>query len=273
MRVKTTLQEEVIAEEEALRKVERSLKKSPKRSLSMTMNKRGYRRFYYRDLPDGKRKYIGNADDELLRSVAFGRYLEKKKEILEGNIAALKKALDIITDYDPESVLDALPKASREAIVLLRDKQAVMSVIQSENPYHREELKIKVSNGLYVRSKNEMVISEFLIYYTVDFRYEMELKLKKVRVKEDGSAVLETVVKYPDFTLFMKDGTIIYWEHCGRMEKDDYRNDFFEKIGLYYDNGIYPPKNLIVTMDGEGKPFDAMAIRKIIEDRVLPHGV
>ena len=98
----------------------------------------------------------------------------------------------------------------------------------------------------------------------------MALKLIENIVNPDGTVYSRTVTKYPDFTIFLKDGSVIYWEHSGKFDKEDYRYDQFNKFKLYYDNGIYPPKNLIITMDDGDKPLDIMAIRRIIQNMILP---
>ena len=54
------------------------------------------------------------------------------------------------------------------------------------------------------------------------------------------------------------------------FDKPAYREQQFKKFKLYYDNGIYMPKNLIVTMEDPNKPLDIQAIRRIIESQILP---
>ena len=269
MRIRDYILEELNYEKELLNNINAKAGSYPKKVLSRSVNKAGRQCFYISE--KRKRKYIRKGDEDLLRGIAYGKYLGNQVEMLQTNIEALECALSVISDYDSNSVIESLPVAYRCAVDYLKGLNESSDVIQSENPFHREDLIYKVSNGLYVRSKNELAICEMLISLGVRFRYEMRLELKKFIVDPDGSVYTEIVEKYPDFTIFLTDGTVIYWEHCGLMEKQTYRNDFFDRISLYYDNGIYPPKNLIVTMDGNGKPFDSMAIRKIIEDRILPY--
>ena len=55
------------------------------------------------------------------------------------------------------------------------------------------------------------------------------------------------------------------------MRSDTHGTDeLLEAICDAYDNGIYPPKNLIITMDDGDKPLDIMAIRRIIQNMILP---
>ncbi len=162
-----------------------------------------------------------------------------------------------------------LPASYRHAIDIITEKEGI-KVIQSENPKHREKLTVKTSSGLYVRSKNEMIIYEMLKFFKLNIRYEMALELEETTHEADGTVTVRKVTTYPDFTIFLPDGTVMYWEHFGLLDREGYRDDFTEKLKLYYDNGIYPPKNLIITMDGDGKPFDNLMIRKIVEAQILP---
>lgn len=269
MRINKILADELETEKRVLKDIRRRRRSYPSRRLVISKNKRGYERFYYRE-PSGKRlTYIKVGDRGKLRAVAYGRYLEEYEKILKSNIALIEKILEVISDYDHESIMANLPASYRHAIDIIGKKEGP-KVIQSENPKHRDQLTVKTSNGLYVRSKNEMTIYEMLQFFKLNVRYEMALELDETIREEDGTVAVWKITVYPDFTIFLPDGTVIYWEHFGLLDRDNYRDDFTEKLKLYYDNGIYPPKNLIITMDGDGKPFNNLMIRKIIEAQILP---
>jgi len=120
-----------------------------------------------------------------------------------------------------------------------------------------------------VRSKSEMGIAEILLYYEQHFQYEKALTLTKLHVNNDGTAWSENVTVYPDFTIFLPGGFVVYWEHCGMFDQDPYRSNNHYKFDLYYENNIFPPKNLIITMDGPGKPFSNIEIRRIVQGLIL----
>ena len=260
----------------------------PVRYLKCSQAKNGYLRFYTApSKKDRKCKYIKRTEVDDLRSIAYGKYLEQKIFLIKRNIKALENVLSNYTIIDEDSVIARIPKTYIKAIGFLRDlsmkelKQGgsgdetpdnvgSTGVIQSENPFHREELKHSVSNGLLVRSKGEVAISEVLLTYGVNFRYEMALKLKRIHVEPDGHTWTEEVTKYPDFTIFLPDGRTIYWEHVGKFDDPEYRERHFRKIELYYDNGIYEPYNLIITMESNDKPYDGVAIKRIIDTMILP---
>ena len=79
-----------------------------------------------------------------------------------------------------------------------------------------------------------------------------------------------TDVEYPDFTIKLPDGSIMYWEHFGMMDQDDYRKKNLHKMGTYIENNIYVPQDLIITMDSDTVPFDNLIVKGIIDSRILP---
>ncbi|MBQ4466822.1 MAG: hypothetical protein II918_01255 [Firmicutes bacterium] len=264
------LEEELKYEEKELAEFQKKLKKYKVFNLTLSQDKRGFIRFYCHKPGQKKRKYIKKSDEDFLRSIAYGRFVQETIDVLEQNIKTIAKLLETVRDSNPQSITNALPIAYRRAIEMLKitkDNQ----VIQSENPYKPEELVHEASNGLLVRSLGELIIANFLIQYNINFRYEKALKLKIKHVRKNGTVWEEKVTKYPDFTIFLADGNVIYWEHLGMFDNEDYRDTQYEKFKLYYDNDIYPSHNLIVTMDGKGKPKRTQEYIDIIEKRILPY--
>ncbi|MBQ5955305.1 MAG: hypothetical protein IJL49_05060 [Firmicutes bacterium] len=226
-------------------------------------------KFYYSEPGSKKRIYIRRSDSELLRNITYGAVVAESIRIIKRNISSLEGLMTTFKSYFYENVLDELPKAYQHAVDYLKTSAPPpKAVIQSENPFKPEELKHTASNGLKVRSKGELIITEELTSFDLDFRYEMALKLIEKVINPDGTIYSKTVTKYPDFTIFLKDGSVIYWEHLGKFNNEGYRFDQFKKFQLYYDNDIYPPKNLIITMDDEAKPLDILTIRRIIQNMV-----
>ncbi|MBR4861378.1 MAG: hypothetical protein IKU09_04180, partial [Firmicutes bacterium] len=131
---------------------------------------------------------------------------------------------------------------------------------QSENPFHREYLIHQTSFGLITRSKSEAMTAElihaagFFIYYE-----------KKLILYDEND---ERKVRYPDITLPIADETW-YWEVKGRFQEERYRMRDTETERLYHLNGIYEPKNLIVTKDGPDGSFHAEGVIRIIEGILL----
>lgn len=227
-------------------------------------------KYYYRHRGSSQRKYIRRSNRKLLRHIAGSRFIKEKISLLSVNIACLEDALRKIRDYDDESVIGLLPATYAKAVMYIRETDESAGVSQSENPLKRDELTVVCSNGLRVRTKGEMIIAEILIALDIEFRYEKALTLIDRKQLEDGTFRNKIVTVYPDFTIVLGDGSEMYWEHGGLFDEGTYRKKQHEKFDLYYDNGIYPPKNLIITMDGPGKAINAQEIRRIVEAVILP---
>ncbi len=264
--LKQIITNELAHEREILQKLKSS--KSKLTNLVLNMSSEG--KFYYYVPGNKHRKYIRRSNRKLLRQITGSRFLKEKINILESNIAAIEKILDKLNDYSDDAIISSLPVTYSRAINYLRETDPAKGVIQSENPKNRDELNVICSNCLRVRTKGELIIAEVLIELGVDFRYEKALELVEKIPQPDGSFRYNTITVYPDFTIFFPDGSVLYWEHAGLYDKESYRKKQHKKFDNYYDNGIYPPKNLIITMDSQDKPIDNIAIRNIVEAMILP---
>ena len=78
---------------------------------------------------------------------------------------------------------------------------------------------------------------------------------------------------YPDFTIILADGTVIYWEHKGMLDNQEYVESDNERMQLYYINGIYQPHNLIVTGDGPNGEYCGAQISMIVNNILVPMSV
>ena len=104
--------------------------------------------------------------------------------------------------------------------------------------------------------------AEMLYKKGIPFFYECKLIL----YDEYGNSH----VLYPDFKILLPDGSVIYWEHFGRMDIAAYRERNYKKLGIYHYNDILPPNNLILTMDDRKGGLDVNGIAQIIENQLVP---
>ena len=126
-----------------------------------------------------------------------------------------------------------------------------------KNPNYPEQLKYKSCKNEYVRSKSEALIAMNLYMKKIAYRYECELKI--------GKAVF-----YPDFTiLHPKTNNLCYWEHFGMMENETYRENAYNKLKLYGQNGIIPSINLITTFETKSHPIDSGKIQQIVKEKFV----
>ena len=123
------------------------------------------------------------------------RFIEESKAVINNNIKLQKEFIDKYVPTDFASLNARLPKAYRyyEGEAAPTHKKNVM---QSQNPYKREELIHRTSFGLYVRSKTEVMISEILETAGLEYYYERPLELT------DEKGDKKTI--YPDFTIVLE---------------------------------------------------------------------
>lgn len=84
----------------------------------------------------------------------------------------------------------------------------------------------QTENGIWVRSKSEVIIANILFRSNISFEYEEKLYYKKGKWKE------------PDFTI-RHNGKTWYWEHLGMLGDEKYNQQWQEKKKLYKKMGIY----------------------------------
>jgi hypothetical protein len=110
-----------------------------------------------------------------------------------------------------------------------------------------EEGKIHSTLTKYmVRSKSEVIIANLLFDREIPFQYEKPLFAR------DGTFYL------PDFTITWH-GQDWYWEHLGRLEREDYRNHWETKRAWY---DVHFPGRLVTTADSGDLTRDAVEMIK-----------
>lgn len=124
-----------------------------------------------------------------------------------------------------------------------------------------ERLIHRTIRGDMVSSKNELVIANILLGMEKDghLTYQVEPKLPF----DDGQG------RWADFKVEAQ-GQTWYWEHCGMLGDEHYRNRWERKKKLYARNGITiysdnnPDGRLIVTEDGPKQGLNAEEIDNLV---------
>lgn len=114
-------------------------------------------------------------------------------------------------------------------------------LVEVEGQYLEKNLIHQASDGKMLRSKSELLIYQRLIDNNLNPLYEKKLTIKEVE-------------KLPDFTIENQEsGEVFYWEHCGMLFDDEYKQRWEEKYQWYEENGILEGGGsngtLIVTED------------------------
>ena len=191
-------------------------------------------------------QYLGSNDKNLIKQLQQKREFENQLKALNNNIPLLERVISKYISIDS----------------VFSDIHSGPQVHASQNHYKQEELIYLTSAGIYVRSKGEAIIIDVLWQRRIPFYYEKTLIL----FDENG----QKVVVYPDITILLSQRELLLWEHNGMLSNEEYRRRNNRKMELYFLNGFYQPKNLIVTADGPNGEFSIPDIYRIVDGLILP---
>ena len=219
---------------------------------------------------------LGSGNSPAVRAVKIRRFSREYRRRLTKNIKALRMALSAAEDFGFDDIIRTLPAAFQvepdcysdvfrfaaggPRLTVDRGK-TWMSERYAKNPTEMAAAHITIT-GEAVRSKSEVIIYDLLVKYGVPFRYECALKLRDF----NG---LETV-RYPDFTILLGDGSLLYWEHLGMFSDERYLSGSVSKLALYHKNRLTIGDNLMLTSDAADGTINAEAIAWRIENLILP---
>ena len=223
-----------------------ALKKMPQGRLITKCRSNSNPEHYLRLSASVPLQYLGSNDKDLIKLLHQKREFENQLKALNNNIPLLER---VITKY-----------ISLESV--FSDIHSAPQVRASQNLYKKDELIYLTSAGIYVRSKGEAIIIDVLWQHNIPFYYEKKLIL----FDEKG----QKVVVYPDITILLPQRELLLWEHNGMLSNEEYRRRNNRKMELYFLNGFYQPKNLIVTADGPNGEFSIPDIYRIVDGLILP---
>ncbi len=174
----------------------------------------------------------------------------------------LSKALDkFLKHYNFDSltqIYEQLPEAKKTLIVpVIETDESYISDWMSTHPGNQNSFPIDggilTSRGEYVRSKSEKIIADLLDKMNIPYAYEPQLELNNYHVI------------YPDFAVLnVRKRKIIYWEHFGLIDSQDYAVHNFKKLNEYERSGIEIGEDLIITMESTENVIDS----KMIEEKI-----
>jgi len=258
------LHSQMIQRKEYLKKLsvqlEKRLQEFPEGSLRVSNNK-GFPRYYHiRHLNDTRGQYIVKENIDLAKQLAQKDYTQKLYKKVTAELADINRYLNHHTPNELEQVYINM-NTYRKALVtpeVIPDEMFVQEWEQESynaNPYYPEQRVYSTKKDELVRSKSEVMLADMYYEMGIPYRYEAELVLK------DGKK------KYPDFTL-LKTSTreIIYHEHFGLLDDEEYRQTNLAKLEEYRKNGIYPGKNLILTYEAEGCYLNMKDVKKMVKE-------
>lgn len=126
---------------------------------------------------------------------------------------------------------------------------------------YEENLIHRTTSGIMVRSKSEVIIADHLDKHKILYEYEQPL-------------IIDSVPKYPDFTIEDEDsGITVYWEHCGMLHVPSYKRRWENKLAWYRSNDIIPYEEgggkrgtLVVTRDAANGSVDSAQIEALLKE-------
>jgi ATP-dependent exoDNAse (exonuclease V) alpha subunit len=114
-----------------------------------------------------------------------------------------------------------------------------------KDPVNKKE-KYSPEPGVMVSSKIEFILYTALKRSGLKFKYEEPLQLDKLTYKI-----------HPDFTIYLRNGKKLFWEHLGMLDTRKYYNDWQQRRKDYKEHGI--EGDLISTDDLDGVNNDKIA--------------
>lgn len=246
--------------ENLLSTLKKELEASPQGKLRVS-NDRGNPRYYHiTEVKDTHGKYILQKEMNLAYQLAQKDYMQKLYKKVKEELKDVIEYLSRHKAEDLERVFTELNKYRKELVSpMIMTEEMFVKQWENEkyktNSYCPEEKVYITKKGDYVRSKSEVLLADMYYELGIPYRYEAQLCLKNGKKK------------YSDFTL-LKASTkeIIYHEHMGLMDNDEYRRANFEKLDEYRRNGIYLGKNLIITYEAEGCYLNMKEISEMMKD-------
>ena len=246
--------------QDLMREIDNKLDSSPQGALRVS-NIKGIPRYYHMTKPgDTKGKYIKKKNKNLACQLAQKDYMQRLYREVERELESINIYLTNHGEVDIENVYDGLNQYRKEIVtpLVITDEMYAewweMEAYET-NPYHPEDKVYPTKKDEMVRSKSEVLLADMYYELGIPYRYEAGLRLKNGKKK------------YPDFTLLnIHKREVIYHEHLGLMDNEEYRQANFNKLDEYRRNGIYPGKNLIITYEGERCFLNIKEIKQMIKE-------
>jgi hypothetical protein len=129
-------------------------------------------------------------------------------------------------------------------------------------PFSEDDYELFTSQNERVRSKSEIMIADTLHRLNIPYRYEFPIEI----ITEKG--IRRTF--HPDFIcLNLRTRQEFIWEHFGKMDDAEYASSAAQKLKLYERNGIFPGKNLIISMESSTSPLSSNLVEKAAKQYLL----
>ena len=225
--------------------------------------------FYKRSSPsDVQGTYMPRSQEKLARALIQNDYDQKTIPAIQAEIKELKDFIKACKEKSCDTVYKKLASTRREVVTPLTLDDQAYAAAWLKVEYRRKKIpedapKLFTDNNEQVRSKSEVIIANALKAAGVPYRYEFPVLVDRnpeVEVDTDFCHL------HPDFyCLNLRTRQEFAWEHFGMMDDPDYAARAAEKLELYAENGFFPGKNLIITMETSAKPLSSKLLKSLIK--------
>ncbi len=260
---KSFLSQRLKSAQKELTSIAKQLAKAPVGSLNIRKGNHSYK--YLHVISEHnvvRRSYIRKGNHALAKALAQKRYLKLRQKELQEECSLINLKLQGMerVKFSSEELL--YKPGYRELLLPIYRPEQERALHWLQETYEKNEsfpeyLKFKTTTGITVRSKSESMIVQCLEKHHIPFRYECALEL-------DGHIV------YPDFTIYQPiKNREIYWEHFGRADDPEYRENLTFKTNQFLKHQLIPNDNLILTYETKEHPITEELIDRIIRSYVL----
>jgi len=220
----------------------------------------GKLRFYLRkNSADHNGTYLSQDEGELIRKLAQHEY---DQLFIQFNAEMLDALMKIRDKYSVAPCDKAAARLAPGKLSLVTPPSALQKEYVEEwlsQDYPRKGFDdtlpdyYSVRNDR-VRSKSEALLADFFIQNGIPFLYE-----KPVMLKNFGLVT-------PDFTLLnVRTRKEFVFEHFGMIDMPNYRDNFFQKLRAYEDNGYIYGVNFLYTLEDSTHPLNMKTVRTLID--------
>ncbi len=263
----TQIESRIAELEEVLKIKQFAVKKNPS-GLVRIVRQKNYLQFYKRSSPtDAQGTYIPRSQEKLARALIQNDYDKKTIPAIEAEIKELMDFLKAYKEKCSDTVYKKLASTRREIVTpLTLDDEAYaaawLKVEYRHKKFAEDAPQLFTDNNEQVRSKSEVIIANALKAAGVPYRYEFPLVVDR----NVADANTDFCQLHPDFyCLNLRTRQEFAWEHFGMMDDADYAASATEKLQLYTENGFFPGKNLIITMETSAKPVSSKFLKSVIQ--------
>ncbi len=254
------MKKRVVELKKAVRAAERNTSKFPVGRLRISKSRNQVR--YYHVLPgeDSSGTYITRDRADIIHQLAQKDYTGRFVQSAEKELSRLEKCISLLSGVDADMIYQKLNMKRKkfvEPYIVPDDLYAERwkKEVFKTNTYMPEAKKYETRQGEMVRSKSEAILADILLELGIPYHYEQALILN------------DHVVRYPDFTLLkVKSREIVYLEHLGLLDDEQYRDGCIKKLNEYMNNGIYLGKNLLITYESTENSLDIGGTRKMLKE-------